>query len=147
MGRVVHFEIHADDPLRAQAFYENVFGWKVEKWSPPPGASADQAAAEYWLVMTGKQGSKLQGKENDGIDGAILRRQGQTPAHNNPVSAFVCTIEVDAIDDTCSLVVQNGGNVVVDKVPVPGIGWSCYCKDTEGNIFGLMQPDDQAGKR
>jgi len=134
MGRVVHFEIHADDPLRAQGFYENVFGWKVEKPGPE----------EYWLVMTGKKGSALKGKENDGIDGAIVRRQGQTPAHNNPVSAFVCTIEVKDVDATCKKVVENGGNVVVDKTAVANVGWLYYCKDTEGNIFGLLQTDEQA---
>lgn len=134
MGRVVHFEIHADDPLRAQGFYENVFGWEVRKTE----------GHEYWLVMTGKKGSSMKGKENDGIDGAIVRRQGQTPAHNNPVSAFVCTIDVENLDESCSRVVQNAGNVVVDKMTVPGIGWTCYCKDTEGNIFGLLQTDPAA---
>ena len=24
---------------------------------------------------------------------------------------------------------------------MPGVGWMAYCKDTEGNTFGLMQPD------
>lgn len=134
MGRVIHFEIHADDPLRAQAFYENVFGWKVEKVD----------GQEYWLVMTGKQGAHIKGKENDGIDGAIVRRQGQIPTHNNPVSAFVCTIEVSDVDKSCSQVVQNGGNVVVDKVAVAKVGWLCYCKDTEGNTFGLLQADQEA---
>ena len=27
MPRVVHFEIHADDPERAIRFYHSVFGW------------------------------------------------------------------------------------------------------------------------
>lgn len=30
-------------------------------------------------------------------------------------------------------------------MPVPGVGWLAYCKDTEGNIFGMMQPDTKAG--
>ncbi len=136
MGRVVHFEIHADDPLRAQGFYENIFGWEIKKWDGPN---------EYWLVMTGNKGANLKGKENDGIDGAIVRRQGQMPSHNNPVSAFVCTIDVDDLDDSCSKVVLNGGNVVVDKRAVSGVGWISYCKDTEGNIFGMMQTDQKAG--
>lgn len=134
MGRVVHFEIHADDPLRAQAFYENVFEWVIKK-------SGNQ---EYWLVTTGTKGSKIKGKENDGIDGAILPRRAQSPSHNNPISAFVCTIDVKDLDDDCRKVVENGGNVVVQKHSVPGVGWLCYCKDTEGNVFGMMQPDEQA---
>jgi hypothetical protein len=29
-------------------------------------------------------------------------------------------------------------------MPVPGVGWLAYCKDTEGNIFGMMQADKSA---
>ena len=27
------------------------------------------------------------------------------------------------------------------KTAIPGVGWFAQCKDTEGNIFGIMQPD------
>jgi hypothetical protein len=27
---------------------------------------------------------------------------------------------------------------------IPGVGWLCYYKDTEGNIFGMMQSDPSA---
>jgi predicted enzyme related to lactoylglutathione lyase len=30
------------------------------------------------------------------------------------------------------------------KMAVPGVGWLAYAKDTEGNIFGIMQPDTVA---
>ena len=45
MSRVIWFEIPADDPGRAAKFYEDVFGWKVEKWDGP---------FDYWLVTTGE---------------------------------------------------------------------------------------------
>jgi hypothetical protein len=32
MARVVHFEIPADKPERAVAFYQKVFDWKIEKF-------------------------------------------------------------------------------------------------------------------
>jgi len=32
MSRVIHFEIPASDPERASAFYQKVFGWKIEQW-------------------------------------------------------------------------------------------------------------------
>lgn len=32
MGRVVHFETHADDPERAVAFGGEVFGRRIGKW-------------------------------------------------------------------------------------------------------------------
>jgi hypothetical protein len=37
-----------------------------------------------------------------------------------------------------------GGTVALAKMPIPGIGWLAYCKDTEGNIFGMMQRDGSA---
>lgn len=32
MKRVIHFEIHASDPVRAAKFYTDVFGWKIKKY-------------------------------------------------------------------------------------------------------------------
>ncbi len=34
MPKVIHFELPADDPERAVAFYEKVFGWTINKWGP-----------------------------------------------------------------------------------------------------------------
>lgn len=130
MGRVVHFEIEADDLARAKQFYETVFEWKIEQWKD---------REDYWLIMTGSEGSKLKGKEGDGIDGALLKRRGNVPTYDNVISAYVCSIEVDNIDESLQSIVEHAGNVIVDKLEVPGVGWTAYCKDTEGNTFGLLQ--------
>ena len=37
-----------------------------------------------------------------------------------------------------------GGTIALPKMPIPGMGWLAYCKDTEGNIFGMMQSDPNA---
>jgi predicted enzyme related to lactoylglutathione lyase len=37
-----------------------------------------------------------------------------------------------------------GGTVAVPKMPIQGVGWLAYAKDPDGNIFGLMQPDEKA---
>jgi hypothetical protein len=37
-----------------------------------------------------------------------------------------------------------GGTVVLPKMPIPGVGWLAYVKDPDGNMFGLMEPDQQA---
>ena len=58
MGRIVHFEIHADDPERAARFYEAVLGWTSQKWDGP---------ADYWLMTTGDPAER-------GIDGAVMKR-------------------------------------------------------------------------
>jgi predicted enzyme related to lactoylglutathione lyase len=121
MPRVVHFEISADDPQRAIQFYENAFGWKIEKWSGP---------TDYWLVMTGPQ-------DEPGIDGGLTKR-------NSPEERVTNTIDVDSVEAYVDKVVAAGGQVVVPPHAVPGVGYLAYCADTEGNVFGLMQDNPDA---
>ena len=58
--------------------------------------------------------------------------------------AYVCTVDVPALDDYLKKAQARGGAVAVPKMPIPGIGWLAYCKDTEGNVFGMMQSDPKA---
>ena len=37
-----------------------------------------------------------------------------------------------------------GGKVLSPKMPIPGVGWFTLFADTEGNVHGLMQPDENA---
>ena len=126
MPRVVHFEIHASDPERAVTFYEKVFGWSFQKWEGP---------MEYWLIVTGPD-------DKPGINGGLVRRRGEIDGE--AVIAYVCTVDVDEIDKTTATVEENGGSIALPKMPIPGMGWLVYCKDTEGNIFGMMQGDPNA---
>jgi predicted enzyme related to lactoylglutathione lyase len=126
MPRVVHFEIHADNPERAIAFYMQIFGWQFSKWEGP---------MDYWLIGTGP-------KDQPGINGGMIRRQGVIDGQ--AVIAYVCTIDVPAIDEYEKKIGDNGGTIVVPKMAIPAIGWLLYAKDTEGNIFGIMQADANA---
>jgi len=128
MPRVIHFEIHAENPERAVSFYEQVFGWQLGKWNGPE---------EYWLILTGPDGQP-------GINGGLLRRRGPAPAEGQPVNTFVCTIEVPALDEYINKVTSKGGSMAVPKMAIPGVGWLAYVKDTEGNLFGMMQADPAA---
>jgi len=128
MGRVIHFEIHAEKPDRAVAFYQKMFGWEITKWGGP---------ADYWVISTGK-------KEEPGINGGLLKRMGPPPADGQPVNAYACTVDVPNLDDMMGKVGKHGGTIAVPKMAVPGIGWLAYGKDTEGNIFGMMQADTKA---
>jgi len=56
----------------------------------------------------------------------------------------VCTVGVESLDSSIATVETNGGTVALPKMPIPGMGWLAYYKDTEGNIFGMMQPDPSA---
>jgi len=126
MPRVIHFEIHASDPDRAVTFYEALFGWTFQKWEGP---------MDYWLVTTGLD-------SQPGINGGLLRRQGEIDGQ--AVIAYVCTIDVEKIDAAITKSQSLGAQVVVPKMPIPGMGWLVYCKDSEGNIFGMMQADPEA---
>jgi hypothetical protein len=37
-----------------------------------------------------------------------------------------------------------GGTVVAPKMAVPGVGWTAYFADPEGNAFGVMEFDPAA---
>lgn len=121
MSRVIHFEVPADDPERAKKFYEKVFDWQIEKWDGP---------IEYWLIMTGEE-------DKPGIDGGLARRE-------NPTTGVENTIDVKDLDTSLASVKEHGGEVIRPRMAVPGVGWMAYIKDTEGNVFGLMESDPQA---
>ncbi len=116
MHRVVHFEINADDPVRAVRFYQQVFGWKVEKWGGP---------TDYWLLQTGPEG-------DPGINGAIMRRGDSSAGVWNG-------IQVPSVDEYLAKIEAAGGTTVMPKTEIPGMGWVAYGKDTEGNIFSIVQ--------
>lgn len=127
MPRPVHFEIHAGEPARAIAFYEQLFGWTFTSWGG--------GGMEYWLVVTGPDGEP-------GINGGLMRRQG--PVDGTAVIGYICTVQVDSVDASLARGLALGASVAVPKMPIPGVGWLAYLKDTEGNIFGITQPDAAA---
>jgi len=118
MPRPIHFEIPAENPERAIDFYSNVFGWKFTKWDGP---------MDYWIISTGPA-------SEPGIDGGLMPRR-------DPAQPCVNTVGVANLDDSIAVVQTNGGSIAVPKMPIPGVGWLAYCKDTEGHIFGMMQSD------
>jgi predicted enzyme related to lactoylglutathione lyase len=128
MPRVVHFEIHADNPARARTFYSELFGWEFTQFGGP---------TDYWIIKTGSEGQP-------GIDGGMLRRMGAPPVDGQAVNAYVCTIDVDQLDQSMEKALALGGTLALPRMPIPGIGWLGYVKDTEGNIFGMMQADPNA---
>ena len=118
MGRVVHFEFPVDDPERAMEFFKQAFGWNVEKWG--------EADMEYWLVGTGDRSQM-------GIDGGFMRRMENGPG---PVNI----IHMPDLDAAIAAVEKAGGKIVRPKMDIPTIGQIAYFADTEGNVWGIIQP-------
>src|SRR5258706_16118955 len=115
MSRVIHFEIPANDPERASAFYKKVFGWKIEKWPGP---------MEYWRVTTGADGTP-------GINGGLMK--------NTDAKTTTNTIGVDSVDASVEAVIKGGGKQVMPKTGIPTVGCFAYLTDTEGSLFEVMQ--------
>lgn len=120
MPRVVHFEINADEPERASKFYTAIFGWEIKNWGGP---------VPYWLITTGPDNVP-------GINGGIMNRWEN--------QATINTVGVPNIEEYVEKVKAAGGSVVDEKKAIPGMGYHIYCRDTEGNMFGLFQDDTNA---
>ncbi|MFO1533074.1 MAG: VOC family protein [Thermoplasmatota archaeon] len=120
---VVHFEIPADDVERAQGFYSKSFGWKV---SAIPGMG-------YTIFHTTPTDAKGMVGTPGNINGGMLKRQA-------PVERLLVTVQVADIEASLKTVTKNGGKVLRGKQAVPGVGFTAYVQDTEGNPLGLVEP-------
>jgi len=121
MARLVHFEMNVKDVHKTISFYEDVFGWRFQKWDGP---------MDYWLIMTGDE-------NEPGIDGGLGYEEEGFPK-------VVNTIDVDDIDDVIKKIESKGGEIVKPKHAVPRVGWLAYFKDSEGVMSGIMQNDLRA---
>lgn len=130
MSRVVHFEIQADDVPRAMAFYQTVFDWRFEDYGEVTGGT-------YWGVITGPD-------DQPGINGGLLPRPAPVPAGPGGTNAFVCTVQVVDYDASEARILAAGGLVALPKMALTGLAWQGYYLDTEGNTFGIHQPDSNA---
>ena len=115
MNRPVHFEIQSPDPEAAILYFETTLGWQFSRW--------EGDATEYWVIRTG---------EGLGIDGGLLRSpDGQSRSN--------VVMQVADVDAAAAAVVANGGEIVVPRMEIPGVGSTVYAKDPTGNIYGMIQ--------
>lgn len=116
---VSYVELNTGDPLATSAFFREVFAWDPQPWG-----------ADDYLVAT-------HGDE-PGIDAGIT-----TAEDGQPVSVAVIT--VDDLEGSMAKVIVAGGEIVVPKFTIPGVGHACYFTDPTGLIVGLHQADPDAG--
>jgi len=119
MPRFVHIDIAADDPHRAANFYNKVFGWHVQKL---------EGATPYWLLTPPASPG-----EQSGIGAGIAKREATW-------QSVTPTINVPSADDYAAKIEVEGGTIVVPKNFIPGVGFLVSFKDTEGNIFAILEP-------
>lgn len=110
---VVHFEIASDKAKELQAFYSQLFGWKVDTNNP----------VEYGMVTTGS---------DRGIAGGI------GPAMGGP-SRVTFYVEVDDLQAYLDKAESLGGKTLMEPDQVPGGPRLAMFQDPDGNITGLTQ--------
>ena len=123
-GELVHFDIPVDDVEKMVAFYRNVMGWKIEKYG-------GEGFPDYWMVQPepGKEGAAEGGIGKKGMP------------EQKPMNYY----RTDDLDTFNQKVRDNGGTVVMEKMPVKGFGWMSVNMDPEGNPFGGWVDDENAG--
>ncbi|GAA4206187.1 VOC family protein [Actinocatenispora rupis] len=121
-GRIVHFEIPADDVARARSFYADAFGWTM---MPMP-------EMEYTMVQTGPGTEQGMPAEPGFINGGMMHRQ-------EPLTHPIVTVDVEDIDAALRKVEELGGKTLLGRQPVGDMGFAAYFTDTEGNTVGLWQ--------
>ncbi len=112
-GKLVWFELPAQDAERAKTFYGSLFGWQFR--------GAEMPGIEYHM-FDGEPG------------GAVYPSQS---GERGPIVYF----GTDDIDAHVARVRELGGSAE-DKSPIPGVGWFARCTDPEGNSFSLYQSDE-----
>jgi predicted enzyme related to lactoylglutathione lyase len=117
MRKFVHIDIAADDPQRAVNFFSMVFGWSARKIEGP---------VPYWLLSTSPS-------DQSAIGAGIAHRE-------EPWQSVTPTIDVPSADEYGDRITAAGGTIVRPKTLIPGIGHLATFKDTEGNVFAILEP-------
>ena len=118
-GKIVHFELLAQDDGRGKAFWSGLFGWEF--------ADSGMEGFSYWLTQAGGEpAGALYATDDVGAQGPIVY------------------FDTDDIDASLAQVRELGGQAE-RKLPIPHVGWFARCHDTEGNAFSLFQSDESAG--
>jgi predicted enzyme related to lactoylglutathione lyase len=132
MPTIVHFQIPSDNIERSKKFYNDLFGWKFDKFPSPTGSKAMPEGMEYWLIST------VDDKGDEALGGGMMKRQ--MPQQQGITNYF----DVKSVQEYSAKVEQLGGKVISPKMPLPGMGYFAVCTDTENNGFGIFEADQTA---
>ena len=125
MNTIGYFEIQSSDLKREIKFYETIFDWKFIREELLP--------IEYYRI------------ETNSINGGLLQRPSKIPPTSSGTNAYTCSVIVENFDKTLELILQNGGQIAMDKFAIPGRCWQGYFLDLDNNLFGIFEVDENAG--
>jgi predicted enzyme related to lactoylglutathione lyase len=115
-GKFVWFEHQSDDPEKAQAFYEPLFGWQVQ---PAP-----MNGGPYRMIQSG----------DTGIGGLVTGTKGQRARWRSYVSA-------EDVDATYATAVAAGARAVTPPTDYPPMGRGATIVDPTGAELSLWRSD------
>src|SRR5579863_10189192 len=95
-----HLAINATDVQRVKAFYERVFGWRLEPWGPP----------DYYQDQVSSEGVII----------ALHGRRELAPGAR--MLGFEVTRAVDDIAATVTAVEAAGGRIAAPQIYIEGVG-------------------------
>jgi predicted enzyme related to lactoylglutathione lyase len=113
-GAVTLNQLNTTDPERAQEFYTQLFGWRIEQVQ-----GGEQA---YWGIYNGER-----------LNGGMM----QLPADMGAPSHWLVYFGIDDIDAAAERIGGSGGTVIVPTMDVPG-GQILVAQDAQGAAFGLF---------
>lgn len=122
MDPVVHFEIPAKDLPRAQKFYKDLFGWKIDK----------VPNMDYHMVCTVECDEKGMPSKPGMINGGLCME-------DSAIKAPVIVIKVSSLEAMLKKVQEEGGKMVMPKMKVGDMGYYARIADSEGNVVGLWE--------
>jgi hypothetical protein len=111
---ICHWEIQSQTPETLQAFYSDVFGWKIDASNP----------MNYGMVSSGRG--------SGGIDGGIGGTGG------TPGSRVLVYANVPEINATLAKIAERGGRTLMPRTDVGPVIMALYA-DPEGNVMGIIE--------
>jgi uncharacterized protein len=123
---VVHFEMPYENHERLIKFYNQTFGWDLQKLGSEMG--------DYVLAGTTETDENQMVKTPGTINGGFFPKSPEVPPYPSVV------ISVDNIKETMQKITTAGGKMIGEPQEIPGIGlWAAF-SDTEGNRVSVLQP-------
>ena len=114
-GDIAHVAINAGDIDASLRFYAALFGWEFSEYAP----GFHRAPLPAGLIA------------------AVQGRRDLLP--DGPTTGLEVTFEADDIDAVAAAVVENGGRILMEKTPIPGVGELVFFADPGGNVAGAIR--------
>ena len=121
-GDFVWSEIAADDADKAQAFYENVFGWTFKQGNAAP-------EMDYREFYTGA----------DRPVGGLYQINADFFGGNPPPPHWMVYVAVDDVDENAKLA-ESLGATVQKVMDIPNVGRMAIIQDPTGAMIATFRP-------